>query len=46
MNLQDRYSGSRVAYRLTKLAAQVLNAPARALGRGHDMLAYLRRSPD
>lgn len=43
VNLQDRYSGSRVGYRLAKLAAQLLNAPARALGRGHDMLAYLRK---
>lgn len=44
VNLQDRYAGSSAAYRLTKLAAQCLNAPARALDRGHDMLAFLRKA--
>ncbi|MCC6532415.1 MAG: class I SAM-dependent methyltransferase [Burkholderiales bacterium] len=43
VNLQDRFQHSRPAYRLAKLIAQALNAPARWLGRGHDMLAYLRK---
>jgi 2-polyprenyl-3-methyl-5-hydroxy-6-metoxy-1,4-benzoquinol methylase len=30
-------------YRLWKAAAELLNYPARWLGKGHDMLAYLRR---
>ncbi|MDP2239858.1 MAG: class I SAM-dependent methyltransferase [Burkholderiales bacterium] len=30
-------------YVLGKLAAEALNLPARAAGRGHDMLAYLRK---
>ena len=32
-----------VTYTLGKLAAELLNLPARLAGRGHDMLAYLRR---
>jgi SAM-dependent methyltransferase len=35
---------SSVAYALGKLAAELLNMPARLAGRGHDMLAYLRRT--
>lgn len=31
-------------YALGKIAAELLNLPARLLGKGHDMLAYLRRS--
>ena len=31
-------------YTLGKLAAELLNVPARLAGRGHDMLAYLRRA--
>ena len=30
-------------YTLGKIAAELLNLPARLAGRGHDMLAYLRR---
>jgi 2-polyprenyl-3-methyl-5-hydroxy-6-metoxy-1,4-benzoquinol methylase len=32
-----------LVYTLGKLAAELLNVPARLAGRGHDMLAYLRR---
>ncbi len=32
-----------VTYTLGKIAAELLNVPARLAGRGHDMLAYLRR---
>ncbi len=35
---------SGAAYTLGKLAAELLNVPARWAGRGHDMLAYLRRA--
>ena len=31
------------AYLLAKLAAEALNVPAAMLGKGHDMLVYLRR---
>jgi hypothetical protein len=31
-------------YTMGKLSAELLNVPARFLGRGHDMLAYLRRN--
>ncbi len=31
-------------YSLGKIAAELLNFPARLLGRGHDLLAYLRRT--
>ena len=32
------------SYRAAKLASELLNWPARLCGRGHDMLAYLRRA--
>jgi SAM-dependent methyltransferase len=35
---------SGMTYMLGKLAAELLNVPARIAGRGHDMLAYLRRT--
>ena len=38
---KDEVSGA--TYKLGKLAAELLNVPARLTGRGHDMLAYLRR---
>jgi predicted Zn finger-like uncharacterized protein len=34
------------AYLLAKLAAEALNLPAGVLGKGHDMLVYLRRQDD
>ena len=34
---------SKLTYALGKIAAELLNVPARMAGRGHDMLAYLRR---
>ena len=33
-----------MTYKLGKVAAELLNVPARLAGRGHDMLAYLRRA--
>lgn len=44
VNLQERYRRLPLAYRISKMAAQFLNVPARALSRGHDMLAFLRRT--
>ena len=35
---------SALTYTLGKLTAELLNVPARLAGRGHDMLAYLRRT--
>ena len=35
---------SNMTYMLGKIAAELLNVPARIAGRGHDMLAYLRRA--
>ena len=35
---------SKLTYALGKIAAELLNVPARMAGRGHDMLAYLRRT--
>ena len=35
---------SKLTYTLGKIAAELLNVPARLAGRGHDMLAYLRRT--
>lgn len=32
-------------YRLSKIAAEFANLPARLLGTGHDMLVFLRRAP-
>jgi hypothetical protein len=39
----ERGDASGAAYVLAKLASELLNVPARLLGRGHDMLACLRR---
>ena len=41
----EKADASRVLYTAGKIAAELLNLPARLLGRGHDMLAYLRRPP-
>jgi 2-polyprenyl-3-methyl-5-hydroxy-6-metoxy-1,4-benzoquinol methylase len=41
----EKADASRVLYTAGKIAAELLNLPARWLGRGHDMLAYLRRPP-
>jgi 2-polyprenyl-3-methyl-5-hydroxy-6-metoxy-1,4-benzoquinol methylase len=38
----ERTELSGLAYRGLKVLAELLNAPARLAGRGHDMLAYLR----
>lgn len=39
----ESYQASPVVYRSLKVLGEVLNAPARLLNRGHDMLAFLRR---
>lgn len=39
----DRENTPRLRYVLGKLAAEALNLPARLAGRGHDLLAYLRK---
>jgi len=39
----EKGDAPRGLYVLAKLAAEFLNLPARRAGRGHDMLAYLRR---
>jgi SAM-dependent methyltransferase len=41
----EKADASRVLYTAGKVAAELLNLPARLLGRGHDLLAYLRRPP-
>jgi 2-polyprenyl-3-methyl-5-hydroxy-6-metoxy-1,4-benzoquinol methylase len=45
VRLHEKAEVSPVLYAAGKLAAEALNLPARWLGRGHDMLAYLRRPP-
>lgn len=39
----DKGDVARPVYALGKLAAELLSTPARLAGRGHDMIAYLRR---
>ena len=39
----EKGDAPRGLYVLAKLAAEFLNLPARRAGRGHDLLAYLRR---
>ena len=41
----ERADASAVLYTAGKIAAEALNLPAQWFGRGHDMLAYLRRPP-
>lgn len=43
VKFHEKADVSRVTYTLGKLTAELLNRPARLFGRGHDMLAYLRR---
>jgi SAM-dependent methyltransferase len=43
VKFHDREDTPRPWYVLGKLVAELLNAPARLAGRGHDMLAYLRK---
>lgn len=40
----DKGEVGRARYALAKLAAELMSLPARLAGRGHDMIAYLRRS--
>ncbi len=44
VKLYEKGDVSKFAYTLGKVAAELLNVPARWAGRGHDMLAYLRRT--
>lgn len=43
VKFHDRENTPRWRYTLGKLMAEALNLPARLTGRGHDMLAYLRK---
>ena len=43
VKFHEKAATSRSCYVAGKLAAELLNAPARLFGRGHDMVAYLRR---
>ncbi len=43
VKFHDRENTPRWRYALGKLAAELLNLPAQLAGRGHDMLAYLRK---
>jgi SAM-dependent methyltransferase len=43
VKFHDKENTPRWRYLLGKLAAEALNLPARLAGRGHDMLAYLRK---
>ncbi len=43
VKFHEKSDVSGAAYTLGKIAAELLNLPARLAGRGHDMLAYLRR---
>ncbi len=41
----EESAAPRWLYRLSKIAAEFANLPARLLGTGHDMLVFLRRQP-
>lgn len=43
VKFHDKENTPRLPYVAGKLLAELLNAPARFAGRGHDMLAYLRK---
>jgi len=43
VKFHDKENTPRSLYVLGKLVAEILNLPARLAGRGHDMLAYLRK---
>jgi 2-polyprenyl-3-methyl-5-hydroxy-6-metoxy-1,4-benzoquinol methylase len=43
VKFHDRENTPRLRYALGKLAAETLNLPAQLSGRGHDLLAYLRK---
>ncbi len=43
VKFHDKGEVSKMRYVLSKIAAELLNAPARSARRGHDMLTYLRR---
>lgn len=43
VKFHERSEASKLSYLLGKVAAELLNVPARIMDRGHDMLAYLRR---
>ncbi len=43
VKFHDKENTPRWRYVLGKVIAEALNLPARLVGRGHDMLAYLRK---
>ncbi len=43
MKFHEKDAVSPMRYAVGKVGAELLNVPARLAGRGHDMLAYLRR---
>lgn len=43
VKFHDKENTPRPLYVAGKLAAELLNLPAQLAGRGHDMLAYLRK---
>ena len=43
MKFHEKGDASPARYAMGKIAGELLNLPARLAGRGHDMLAYLRR---
>jgi hypothetical protein len=45
VRLAEKEDVPAVLYALAKAAGELGNAPARVLGRGHDLVAYLRRGP-
>lgn len=45
VSLAEPHETGRVTYRLLKVAAELLAMPARLFGKGHDMLAFLRKRP-
>lgn len=44
VRLVEKGQTSPLLYRLSRIAGELLNVPAKLLGRGHDMQAYLRKS--
>jgi 2-polyprenyl-3-methyl-5-hydroxy-6-metoxy-1,4-benzoquinol methylase len=43
VKFHEKEDSARWLYAAGKMVAELLNVPARVLGKGHDMLAYLRR---
>lgn len=45
VSLAEPHEVGRGTYRMLKVAAEALELPARMCGKGHDMLAFLRKRP-